>query len=161
MSLLENLQKMSVDELRTFANTQGVPYRWNSKPETIIKMIVDKVANPVKTPNVKEPEITELMAKRLKDAEEASHNTVEMVEEAIAHIKAKHPAFVSSYDGDVWTFSCKGALECGNIKIPLRRIVRQAQIISRGRIAPLGHDVREWGSISEGKNAYTNTVLAG
>lgn len=166
MALLENLKAMDLEQLRAFADTQGVQVHWKAKPETIIKQIIDKVANPVKTdaPKVREEEITQLTAKRLKDAEESAANTPDMIEDAIASIKAKLPEFKSEYncDENTWTFSYKGATDCGNIAIPMRRILRQAQIVSRGRIAPVGHDPREWGGdIAGGKNAYTNTVLAG
>lgn len=166
MALLENLQKMTPEELRHFADQQGVMTHWKAKPETIIKQIIDKVANPVKTdtPKVREEEITQLTAKRLKDAAEAANNTAEMVEAAITHIKAKKPEFESKYDqmDNTWTFSYKGAVDCGNIAIPMRRIVRQAELVSRGRIAPMSINKELDATYgAQGNNAYTNTVLAG
>lgn len=174
MSLHDNLKKMSRDELVKFADTQGVQVHWKSKPETIIKQIIDKVTAPVQTIHkelptvingveVEKPKMTALTAKRFADAEEAKNNTPESIEAAIAGIKARAPEFTSVYDRgeNTWQFSCKGALESGNIEIPMRKIIRIAENVSRGRLLLMGVNDHFDKTTARGHNAYTNTVLAG
>jgi hypothetical protein len=149
----DNLKKMSPEQLREIAGKQGLKVHHKAKPETVIKQIMEAALTPQQAPvmhHVAEESIAPV-----------DHNTPEEVEAAIAHIKARQPAFESKYDlrENTWHFACNGALECGNLDIPLRVIVTKANTISRGRLAPRGL-THEFDSINAGgKNAYTNTVL--
>jgi len=157
MSLQENLLKMSRDELVKFADTQGVQVHWNAKPETIIKQILDHLAHPPK----KEAEPVD---PRLVAPKEAVFNTPEELEKALAQIKQRVPAFETKYDAEEKTvhFKCKGAEECHNLSVPLHWLVKRAQLVSRGRLVPMGlNEHFESLNSASGKNSYTNTVLAG
>ena len=110
-----------------------------------------------------------------KKPKEVVFSTKEQVEEAIADIKARCPGFESIYEDEsrCVTFRYKGAEDCVNLSVPLKpspekplgvgNIYARAKLVSKGRIALMGHDVREFGNLpgAGGKNAYTNNVLAG
>lgn len=154
-TLKENMKKMSREELVKFADTQGVQVHWKAKPETIIKQVMDKVSTPPK-PVVKEEA-------KSTAPKEAVFNTRDQVEAALAHIKEKQPAFETIYSDEdkVVTFRCKGAENCMNMSVPLQWMVKQAQLVSRGRLVPMGlNEHFESLNSASGKNAYTNTVLA-
>lgn len=152
----EKLKSMSRDELVHLADSQGVQVHWNAKPETIIKQIIDKVSHPPKPK-------TEIVDTRLIAAKEAVFNTEAEIEAALAIIKSKVPQFETIYDKDdrCVTFRCKGAEECHNMSVPLHWLVKRAQLVSRGRLVPLGLNQHfESLNSATGKNAYTNIVLS-
>ncbi len=154
MNDFENLKKLSRDELRDLAFKQGLQVHHKAKAETIIKQIIEFSTTPVKQ---------DMQHVAEKPVAPVYDNTPEDIEEAIAHIKAQHPAFVSKYDikDNTWEFSCKGAVESGNMAIPLRVIVRRAEIIRRGRLQLIGLNDHFDKTTAGGNNAYTNSVLAG
>lgn len=151
----DTLKDRTPEELREIAGRQGLKVHYKAKPETVIKQIMEAALLPqIQTPMQHVAEAAQVSV---------DHCTPEQVEEAIAKIKAKVPGFESHYDTDenTWHFRCRGAEECGNLDIPIRVIVMKAGTISRGRISPMGL-THEFDSINAGgKNAYTNTVLAG
>lgn len=156
MSLLENLKAMNRDELVKFADTQGVRVHHKAKPETIIKQIIDAVSHPI-------PPAQESVDARLMAQKEPVFNTPALLEQAISHITTKYPDFkiVYSEENKVVTFSYKGSEECHNMSVPLSWLKDRARLVSRGRIAPLGRPEFDSLNSAIGRNAYTNTVLAG
>lgn len=162
--LLNNLDKLSRDELVVLAMKQGLPKpHHKTKSENIIKIIMDSVVNPVKPihDKVSVPVPTPI-----------TFSTPEQVEEAIADIKAKTPALQSIYDNEAKcvTFRCNGAEDCVSLSVRLKArpeypmgtsIYNKAKSVSRGRFALRGHDLQTFDNINaSGKNAYTNAVLA-
>ncbi len=163
--MIDNLQKMSRDELVVLAMKQGLPKpHHKAKPESIIKIIMDSIAHPAKELNdnksVQAPKAAPLFASK------------EEVEEAIADIKARVPEFQSIYDDEAHcvTFRCRGAEDCISLSVPVRPrpqypmgmcIYNKAKMVSRGKLALRGHSERDFDHMNAGgKNAYTNVVLA-
>lgn len=156
----DNLKKLSREQLVEVAGKQGIPVHHKAKPETIIKQILDHTLVPQKPQVAAEAEYID---PRLKSVKEPIYNTKEQVEAMLSKIRATKPEFESHYDDEARsvTFRYKGAEDCHNLSVPLHWLKVKADIVARGRIAPMGHDTREWGSIhAQGPNAYTNTILA-
>lgn len=152
-----NLKDLSREQLLEVAGKQGLSVHWKAKPETIIKQIIDHAsAKPKQNPQDYDRKYVN---------KEPVYHTKEQIEEAIAPIKAQQPKFTTEYNEEEKTckFSCLGAEETFNMSVPLPVLRKRASLIKRGRIAPLGHDTREWGSLPGTKphSSYTNTVLAG
>lgn len=156
--MIDKLKAMSRDELVNLAATQGVQVHHKSKPETIIKAIVDKINNP--------PVVAQEATKSVK--KEPVFSTPEQVEEAIADIKQNNPNFRAIYDEESRsvTFQCNGAEDSVTLSLDLKRndhwpcIYKKAKLVARGRLAPRGlNNHFESLNSASGKNAYTNTVL--
>lgn len=158
---LNNLRDLPIEDLRVIAAQHNIPVHHKHAKESLVDMIINKVT----TPPPAQPQ-KEMQHKGEHPMKPVHNNTPLDVEEAIARIKAKCQEkgyeFKSDYDLEegTWTFNCLGAEECGNLAIPLRIIREKAEHISKGARRPRAHDQREWGSISNGKNSYTNTILA-
>lgn len=153
--MIEKLQAMTREELVALAVTQGVQVHHKAKPETIIKQIVDKISQPLQQ-DVTDP--------RLAPVREAVWLTREQVEQGIAPIKARVPEFETIFQDDdtTVTFKCKGAEDSMSLTVPYRWMMQKAQIVSRGRLSPMGLNPHfDSMNSATGKNAYTNTVLAG
>lgn len=63
-------------------------------------------------------------------------NTPDDVLRAIAAIMAKHKGFEAIFEGDTWTFRCRGAEDSGNLAIPLRVIAMKAGSVAKGARRP-------------------------
>lgn len=146
---LSKLNTMSRAELVELAGTQGLKPTWNAKEATIIKMIVDHINNPPK-PKASAP---------IQAAVPPTKNSPEEIEAAIVRLKEARPDFVSIYTDHTWEFRYRGVAESGNLSIPIRLIVRSAEVVARG---PQNVRVRtEWdGGSAVGHSAYTNKILA-
>lgn len=153
--LIDNLRKMSRDELVQFADSQGVKAHWKANPETIIVNIMSKLGTPTMAKS-KADESPEEKIARLKQ-ERTVHNSVEDVEALLEKKKAKQPALEWRFDGDVLTVRCKGAENCMNINQSLKIIERAIDLhVMRGALRPRALDNRDWSPIS---TSYSNTVL--
>ena len=171
MMNFENLKTMSREQLLEVAGKQGVRVHHKAKPETIIKQIMDAVLVPQRplsqTPEPSSPLVDPnecpRIAKLREQAERDKLNTPEMIEAALASIKAAQPKFESSYNREenTWTFKCLGAEESGNIFMPMRIILMKAGNVRRGKLALMGLNSEFDNTSAGGKNAYTNTVIAG
>lgn len=162
--IIDKLQKMSREELVDLAITQGLPKpHHKSKPESIIKMIMDAVTHPAKPAKEAQAEVVK---------QPLVYSTPEEVEAAIADIKAKVPGLQSIYDNDAKcvTFRYNGAEDCVNLSVRLKArpeypmgtsIYNKAKSVARGRFALRGHDLQNFDNLNvNGRNAYTNAVLA-
>lgn len=157
----ENLKTMSREQLLEVAGKQGLQVHWKAKPETIIKQIMEKAFEPQKPVSVQQDD--PYADPRLKAERPVVYLTQDEVEAAIAPIKARRPDFVATYNLDEHTvkFSCRGAEETINMSAKPLTIRRHAEYIARGAARPMGHDRNNFDTINaQGKNAYTNTVLA-
>lgn len=151
--LIDNLKKMSLDELKAFAASQGIHHHHAAGIEKIMQAIVDQLG---------QPQVNDIVDPRKLAPKEPVWNTKEQVEAAIAPIRDKNPAFEAIYD-DVdrtVTFRCKGAEDCLNMSVPLHWLRQKAQVVSRGRMALMGLNQHFDQLNASGANAYTNTVLA-
>jgi hypothetical protein len=144
------LKDLSREQLVELAGKQGLSVHHKAKPETIVKQIMDNTLVQQTPHNMQHP-AEKVVAPVVKF-------TPEQVEEAIASIKARVPAFQSSYTEDNWHFKCNGAEEVGNLAIPLRVIVMKAGNVSKGR--RMMRRLTDFGDINNSpNNAYTNSVL--
>lgn len=153
---IENLKTLSPEQLRETAGKLGLTVHWKAKPDTIIKQIADKAFAPTKPVEKQEAKI-----------HVSIYTTPAELEAKLAKLKAEVPQFETIYSepGDdgidtVVTFRCKGTEECHNLSVPARWLLIRANLVKRGRIAPLGLAEFERGNAT-GKSGYTNTVLAG
>lgn len=143
-----------LDELRALAVSQGLNYHPRMKADTVAKLILDKVANPVKQ------EQTLKHAAEKPKLVEAVTNTQEQIRAACKAYLDK-PGFEATFNEDgTWHFRYRGAEDSGHMTVPLRIIQRKAQSVSEGRRQLMGV-AEDFGKIpgAEGKNAYTNVVL--
>lgn len=164
---INNLKDLTPDQLRETAGKLGLQVHWKAKPETIIKQIADKAFAPTMP---KAAEDAEFVGMPLPN-KPAVYTTQDELEKSLAKVKEAVPAFETIYsepddtgENRVVTYRCKGAEECLNLSTPLRILLNKANHIKRGRVAPIGHESSQfdsqWNPVS-GKNAYTNSVLAG
>lgn len=175
---INTLKKLPPQQLVELAGKTGVKFHPRKSVKTILKeatdspedfarMILDAVTPQPNQQVSNEFDPTNPRISRLKALAELDKlNTQEMVEEALAPLKARIPQFESSYrtedDGAVtWHFKCKGAEDCGNLAIPMRIILVKADLVSRGKVMPRGLNQHFDQFNVSGNNAYTNTVLAG
>lgn len=163
----ENLKKMTPEQLAEVAGKCGVKFHPRAKAATIIKKIAENKDEIIRqimesTLTSHKPKV-ELSDPRLATKKEPVFSTEEQVEQAIAHVKAKQPKFQTVYNHDekTVTFQCLGAEECHNLSVPLRFLVKKAEIVARGRIALMGLNDHFDKTAATGLSAYTNTVLAG
>lgn len=151
------LKDLPREQLVKLALEHNINPHHKAKPETIIKAILEKVMEP------KQQNMQHVAEKLVKPT---FHNTEEDVEAAIAKIKERLPMFQSIYateeDGSRnVTFRCKGAEECVNLAVPMRVILQKASNVSVGKRS-LHAAPGEWDNgVGKGKNAYTETVIAG
>lgn len=152
---LSRIKDMSRDDLLKLAVAQGCQVHPQSKKETIVESILEAVLASQKPKEQSMQHVAE------KPVAPVICNSSEDIERTIASIKERQPAFEALYNESerTWHFRCKGAEECGNFDIPLRIIRRCAEMVARGRVAPLGL-TKEFSDISDPRH-YTNTVLLG
>ncbi len=150
--LIENMKKMSRDELVKFADSQGVQCHWKAKPETIIKAVMDRVSNPVKP-------VEEESAPVIKPIVWVSKDEMEKI---LAPIKARQPAFEAIYDDETRsvTFRCRGAEDSHSLSTRASILKQKAESVARGRKLLLAHPEFDKGNAG-GNSAYTNVVIAG
>lgn len=144
----------NIAELRQIAMTQGLTPHHAMKAKTVAKMILDKVANPVKQEQaLKHP------AEQTKKAE-AVLNTQEQIEFACKAFFVKEGFKATFNDDGTWHFAFRGAEDSGHMTVPLRVIKMKAEMVSHGR-RQLMAVAEDFGKIpgAEGRNAYTNAVL--
>lgn len=151
------LKTLSREELVTLAHQQGLQVHWKSKPETIINQIIDKVTERKPVPQQAQAE---------NPPKPEHNNTPEDVENALESLKTKAPRLRTSYPGgNTWHFKYiadNGRTlyeESGNLAIPLKTILRRANIVSRGPLLLRGLNQHFDQLPVGGNNAYTNTVL--
>lgn len=140
-------------ELMQLAVSQGLSPHHRCAPETIAKMIMDNMVNPV--PTVKHQEET---SKIIDVKKEPKLNTEDEIRIACKKYFDKQ-GFVAEFTDETWHFKCRGAEDSGHLTVPLRVIVMKAEMVSYGRRSPMG--LTDFDSLANatGKNAYTNTVL--
>lgn len=169
-NLEASLKKMDTKDLLNFAALQGVKTHWKAKPETIIKQIIDKVAQPVtynqpqaNTQILSKEELEKMRIER-EIIKRTVHNTKEQVEEFMLKKQHTQPALAWDFNDEEHTVHvrCKGAEVCFNMDMPLTRMSREMDLhVMRGRLAPRAHSKEHFDpGAAGGKNAYTNTVLA-
>lgn len=157
---LNRLHGMESAELRTLAIQMGLSPHHKLGKDKLVTLIIEKATATAKV---------ETGQPIIKPQQPVHNNTPEDVEKAIAAIKARQPRFVSSYnlDDNTWLFQCLdsrglvGCEESGNLAIPLRLIVRQANSVSLGKRQLIGLNDHFDRTTAGGNSAYTNSVLAG
>lgn len=143
-----------LDELRQIAMTQGLTPHHAMKAQTVAKMILDKIANPVKqSETLKHP--AEQPIKK-----DAVPHTEDEVRKACAPYITKEGFEAKFLDDQTWHFKFKGAEDSGHMTVPLRAIRMKAEMVAQGRRVPMGVNA-DFGRLpgADGPNAYTNTVL--
>jgi len=156
---VSKLGQMSREELLNLARTQGLKVHHKSKPETIIKAIMDSLQ-----PQRPQKAIVQEAA----PAEARVSNTPEQVEAALAKLKESNARFESSYNAEenTWHFAWRSARgvvmldESGNLDIPLRTIIRIANKVAKGPLLLRGLN-QHFDAMpnATGPNAYTNVVM--
>ncbi len=151
--MIEKLEAMTRDQLVELAMQQGLPKpHHKTKPESIIKVIMDSVTHPAT------PKQAEAVVKK-----EAVFMTKQEIETMIAPIKARVPNFQTIYDNEnrCVTFRFNGAEDCMSMSVAPRWMYEKARMVSRGRLALKGHSSEHFErGTSTGISAYTNVVLA-
>lgn len=153
--IADNLAKMSRDELVVLALKQGLPKpHHKTNAESIIKLIMDSVTHPAR-PIAQED--------APKPKREAVFATKEQIETLISPLKQKNPNLETIYDDEAncVTFRYNGAEDCMSMSVMPRWMFEKAKMVSRGRLALKGHVATDFDrGNANGKNAYTNVVLA-
>lgn len=155
--LIDNLKKMSRDELMAFAASQGIQHHHKAGAEKILQAIVEQLNQPPK------PKVEDVVDPRNVATKEPVWNSKEQIDAMLTPILAKQPAFEVHYDDTdrTVTFRCKGVEDCLSMSVPLHWMKAKAQVVARGRIALMGLNQHfDQMNSATGKNAYTNTVLA-
>lgn len=146
----ENLKKLDINQLRELAIKQGLTPHHRSKPDTLIKAIIEHATTPAKQPQMQHPAEKKQEAPKL--------NTEEEVRTACAVFFQK-PGFEANFTEETWHFKCKGSEDSGHLSVPMRVIKMKAESVSRGARRPRGMEGYDSLPGSNPTNAYTNTVL--
>ena len=147
--MIANLKNLNKNELLKIAAQHGCLVDKRHSEDTIIQEIISKVeAKPMRSKEIKES--VEIL--------EPQYSSVDEVESAIAHIKERAPEFKATYDENDRTvhFKCRGAEECHNLSVPLKKLVARAEVVSRGAISLRVRPEFERGAYK----GYADTVLA-
>ncbi len=151
--IADNLKNLSRAELVTLAMQHGLPKpHHKTSEESIIKLIMDKVAHPPVAKEVEKPE-----------KKEPVFATREQVEKMLEPIIAKAPNFQAIFvdDDKNVIFRCNGAEDSMSMSVSPRWMAEKARIVSRGRLALRGHSATAFDpGNAMGNSAYTNVVLA-
>ena len=149
----EELELKDITEIKKIAADLNIKPHARAGKATIIDKIMQQ-------PKAYIAEVTRHKAEL--SEEPTQFYTREQVEHAIRPFLQK-PGFEAKFsdDGQTWHFRCKGAEDSGHMSVPLRVIVQKAQTVSGGarRVRVHTQDHFDTGT-AQGRNAYTNTVLA-
>lgn len=161
---LNRLKSMTKDELIDIARQVNAPHHHANKPETIIESIINTVMQT--TLNTNTPDKQKQGAEKPKDV--AVFLTEEELEQALAPIKAKYPAFSTHYDHECRCVSLRyndgrhKHAETMSLSCSKTKFLRKAQEIARGPLMPRALKKEDFGAYgAKPQNAYTETVLAG
>ena len=136
----DKLKDLSREELVHLAVRQGLTPHHRSKPETIIKQIIEAATTPPKPP------LQSMEHPAEKKMPDAAVNTEEAVREACKAFFAK-PGFEAIFTPTTWHFRCRGAEDSGHMSTIMRVIRMKADTVSRGARRMVttknmdGHDV--------------------
>ena len=147
----EDIQDKTIEELRALCLKLNIKAHPRAGAETLIGKILQqpkafKAAALDDQPVSDDPTVVPFL-------------TEQEVMDGVAAYASKD-GFEVKFPGDgTWIFKCKGAEDSGSLSMPLRVIKIKAEVVSRGRRAIRGH--RDFDQTNaQGRNAYTNTVLA-
>lgn len=156
---VKDLHKLERPQLVELAIKHGIKPHHKTKPETIIKQLVE-AATKQKPQEMKHPA-------ELTNTKEVKVNTVDEVEAVLKAVKERQKRFHVAYndDGQTWHFMYKNdngktlREECGHLSVPLRIILQKANSVAQGPIFPRAMNEHfDSLNVSE-KNGYTKNVL--
>lgn len=126
---LDNLNKLTIDQLRALASQHGVIVHHRMKEDTLIKHISEKMMAP------------QVNKKELKHVAELPKttpkiNTEEEIREACAKYFSKE-GYQATFKDDIWHFKYAGSEDSGHMSVPLRIIRMKAEQVSHGARKPM------------------------
>lgn len=151
---LEELKSRPLNELKELALKLGIVMDGRSSAEKFALAIVEHQSKQgFEKPQQPKAQEQKPMVKH--------SNTKEQVMEALNPLLAKKPEFQALFPtNDTWHFKYKGAEESGNLNIPLKIILRQAEMVARGARRPLAMNQHfsDLNAVNP-HSLYTNNVL--
>jgi len=156
----ETLKTQELPQLKELAGKMGLSVHHKAGKERVIKQIMEASLLPQVNPKDKFKD-EDMRPKAMKPVAPVYNYTEDDVRLACKE-SFERPGFEANFPGDdTVIFRCKGAEDSCTLKQPMARIKSRAQLVSRGRMALIGHSPQDFDSMNAGgKNAYTNTVLA-
>lgn len=126
---MNNLNSLSIDELRLVADKLKIKYHHLAKEETLIKLINQQNESRIEDA-MKHPAQVEVQP--------VKYNTQEEILKAVEKYIEKGVQVDFDEADNTWTFRYNGREECGNMSVPIRTIVQKADNVSKGKLMPRG-----------------------